>query len=475
MLAFSSESDRRQQLLEILRHDRLAARLAGAAAGAGRTRDQAGTEPVHFRTRHRPACGPGCHGRRCRSWIAARRALPPQPGSSAGDAAEGRASPAWRRRTAPSTSTSTSASSRPIRSSCAADCSTRPAWRSRPVSTSTPSVAIASCACPLPAPRPRWRTAAGRLCEWLRPARPSQAGPPERLGRGRPLAPPRSKPSADPAAPPALPLRPIFGVVVQRTPPRPRSRASCSPFTASAARASAAIVDRRLAPPDRDRLRSAQVQILAPARVPLRPRPRRASAFAPRGALGLRGARAPLGLRRCRRLLDRSRPPPSAGSGSADRSEAARLRASTGMTMAAASANASISDVAATRSAGTSIDDGCVGIVCQATVRLPRPRRPRRTRPARAAASLGRGAGLARATPPAAPLASTAPAALLAFLARGGPRRRSPSRWPLLRAAGADLLRRLILDRLLDHCRLGMLDARAPRPARARGPGRASR
>ena len=73
---------RRQQLLEILRHDRLAARLAGAAGGAGRARDQAGAEPVHFGTRHRPACGTGCHGRRARAGPA-RRALPPQPGSSA--------------------------------------------------------------------------------------------------------------------------------------------------------------------------------------------------------------------------------------------------------------------------------------------------------------------------------------------------------------------------------------------------------
>ena len=51
-----------------LRHDRLAPRLAGAAAGAGRARDPAGAEPVHLRAGRRAARRPRRHGATCPSW-----------------------------------------------------------------------------------------------------------------------------------------------------------------------------------------------------------------------------------------------------------------------------------------------------------------------------------------------------------------------------------------------------------------------
>ena len=46
-----------QQLLEVLQHDRLAARLAGGARGAGRADREAGAEPVHLPVDRRAARG----------------------------------------------------------------------------------------------------------------------------------------------------------------------------------------------------------------------------------------------------------------------------------------------------------------------------------------------------------------------------------------------------------------------------------
>jgi hypothetical protein len=59
-LALDDGRDHREQLLEVLQHDRLAPGLAGGAGLAGAGVREAGAEPVHLRADHRPARGLAC-------------------------------------------------------------------------------------------------------------------------------------------------------------------------------------------------------------------------------------------------------------------------------------------------------------------------------------------------------------------------------------------------------------------------------
>ncbi len=150
-LAVRPVRDRRVVVLEVLGHDRLAARLGAPAAGARRPGRRARRQPRAVPASALPACGAGgLHGAVLRGGERGGAAVhrPPRPR----DGSAARPAPRRARRQARARSTSgpmpPSCSRGPASttpSSCVAGSSRRRAWRSRPGPTSTPSTAAAGC------------------------------------------------------------------------------------------------------------------------------------------------------------------------------------------------------------------------------------------------------------------------------------------------------------------------------------------
>ena len=159
------------ELLQVLLDDRLADRLdAGARAAAPRGR-RAHRQLHDLPAGDRPAGLPGRVQRRVvRRARRPRRAVRREPSPAPRAGCRGSASPSWRRRTARSTCTPTSATSPTTRWRSPTTCSPAPALRSRRASTSTPPRATGSSGSASPGPGSDIELALERLATAL-PAR----------------------------------------------------------------------------------------------------------------------------------------------------------------------------------------------------------------------------------------------------------------------------------------------------------------
>ena len=159
----------REVYVQILQHDRLAGRLAGAARGSAAAGGVPGAEPVHQRAAYFPNCGGGSV-RVHRRTGGERGALSALAGAAAGGAAASGVSAHQPGRGGFFICTRMSGTAATTAGISAGGCWRRRGWRRHPGWISIASAAIPSCGSAIADRRPQMAEAARRPAKWRNPA-----------------------------------------------------------------------------------------------------------------------------------------------------------------------------------------------------------------------------------------------------------------------------------------------------------------